>query len=255
MLQTSSTSPTHLTDAELERLHREGSAAERLHRTRSGTYIRDVVYSANDGLVTTFAVVAGVAGAALSSRVVMVLGLANMIADGFSMALGNYLGTKSRVEYERRSRELEEWEVARVPERERDEIREIAGRRGIPAPRVAAWVEAVTADKKPWVDEMLIWELGIIPGETANPTKNGLATFFSFVIAGFLPLVPFVFQTSGNRFLSSALVTASALFGIGALRTLVTNRHWLRSGVEMLAVGGMASMAAYLVGILVGRIA
>lgn len=216
--------------------------------SRGGEYIRDVVFSANDGLITTFAVVAGVAGAGLAPAVVVILGLANMFADGLAMALGNYLGTKSRADFERANRKLEEMEVAAVPDRELQEIKDIAVRRHIPAPRIAEWVSIITADKKTWVDEMMVWELGIIPGQQNNPVKNAVATFLSFTAAGFLPLTPYVFGVPGNNFLQSIIITALTLFAVGSLRTFVTKRHWFRSGVEMLLVGGTAAVAAYAVG-------
>ena len=242
-----------LNSQDLDRLHRKGNAAETIHGVKGGEYIRDVVFSANDGLVTTFAVVAGVAGAGLAPAVVVILGLANMFADGLAMALGNYLGTNSRLDFEKANRALEEWEVDNIPADEKKELIAIAKKRAIPAPRVSQWVELVTADKKMWVDEMMVWELGITPSGGENPFKNGLATFIAFVIAGFLPLTPYVFSLSGNKFYLSIAVTAITLFAVGSLRTLVTKRHWFRSGLEMLAVGGFAAAAAYAVGALIGN--
>lgn len=228
--------------------------SEPSHGAIGGAYIRDVVFSANDGLVTTFAVVAGVAGAGLASAVVVILGLANLFADGLAMSLGNYLGTKSRVDFEKANRRLEEWEVDNIPADEKKELIEIAKKRAIPAPRISQWVELVAADKKMWVDEMMVWELGITPSGGENPLKNGLATFISFVSAGFLPLTPYIFRPQGtfdvpgNNFLQSIIITALTLFSVGSLRTLVTKRHWFRSGIEMLLVGGTAAVAAYIVG-------
>lgn len=243
-----------LSVAKLSELHRRDNATESIHGRRGGDYIRDVVFSANDGLVTTFAVVAGVAGARLSPSIVVILGLANMFADGLAMALGNYLGTKSRVEFEHKNRQLEEMEVDAVPNHEREEVRAIAERRGIPAPRIAEWVTTITSSKRIWVDEMMVWELGIVPGETASPVKNALATLCAFVVAGFLPLIPYVFRLPGDLFLTSVVLTATALFGVGALRTAVTKRRWTRSGAEMLLVGGVAAAVAYLVGAFIGRL-
>lgn len=224
------------------------------HRTIGGAYIRDVVFAANDGMITTFAVVAGVAGAGLSPVVVVVMGFANMLADGISMALGNYLGMKSRIEYEQMSRSAEEEEIRTIPAREQEEVRLIGQKRGIPVPRLTEWVEIVTSDKRPWVDEMLVWELGILP-EEAHAVKTALATFVSFVIAGFFPLIPYLFPLAASSFFASIAITAFALFTVGSLRTIVTRKNWLRSGIEMLLVGGLAATAAYIVGVLLGRLA
>lgn len=237
----------------LKRMHRAGVAAEAVHGIGAGEYIRDVVFSANDGLVTTFAVVAGVAGAKLAAAVVVILGVANMLADGLAMALGNYLGTKSRIDFERSNRELEEWEIHHIPTEEKAELEKIAKKRGIPAPRIAEWVTIMAATDKSWVDEMMVWELGIIPGREDNPVKNAVATLAAFVSAGFIPLLPYVFRFPGNRFAASIAITAVTLFVVGALRVLVTRRGWLRSGIEMLLVGGAAAAVAYAVGALVGN--
>lgn len=154
-----------------------------------GIYIRDIVYGANDGIITTFAIVSGVAGANLSSSVVLILGFANLFADGFSMGVSNYLGTKSEQEY--------------TINRTNYAIKE-------------------------------------------SPAINGLITFTAFVVAGFMPLIPYVFSL--NSFFLSTLFTGVALFLVGSLRTLITKSHWLKSGLEMLFIGSFAALIAYSVG-------
>lgn len=222
-------------------------SSEPFHRTIGGAYVRDVVFSANDGLITTFAVVSGVAGASLAPHIVIIMGVANLLADGISMALGNYLGIKSRIDFEHSSRRAEENEVKNIPGKEREEMETIASLRKIPSPRIAEWISIMTSDKRLWVDEMLVWELGILPEET-HAVKTGIATFVAFVIAGFFPLIPYVARMSGNTFLYSIAITAVVLFGVGSLRSLVTKRNWFRSGIEMFLVGGVAASAAYFVG-------
>ena len=115
--------------AEIRRMHHDGNT-ESFHRTGVGGYLRDFVYGANDGIITTFAVVAGVAGANLSASVVLILGFANLLADGFSMAMSNYLGEKSNRDFVATERGREEWEVERLPEEEREEIRKIYRAKG-----------------------------------------------------------------------------------------------------------------------------
>lgn len=228
------------------------NSEEELHITRGGDYIRDVVFSANDGLVTTFAVVAGVAGAQLSTGVVIIMGLANMLADGLAMALGSYLGSKSRLDFEKNSLMIEKKEIGEIPEKEREEIRNIALKRGIPADNIPAWEKIITSNKRVWVDEMMVWELGIIPGQKSFPVRHAFATFISFVAAGFLPLIPYVFHFSGNKFSAAIFTTALALFLVGSARVRITGKNWFRSGIEMLLVGGIAAAAAYVVGLIVG---
>ena len=222
------------------------------HINRGGNYIRDVVFSANDGLITTFAVAAGAAGAGMTSSVVIVLGLANMLADGLAMALGNYLGSKSRADFEKNSLKIEKKEIVEIPEKEQEEIRAIAVKRGIPADKISEWEKIITSNKRVWVDEMMVWELGIIPGQKTFPVRHAIATFVAFVTAGFLPLIPYVFNFPGNKFYAAILTTILALFLVGSSRSRIIGKNWLRSGIEMLLIGGTAAAAAYIVGLIIG---
>ncbi|OGL83662.1 hypothetical protein A3B36_01225 [Candidatus Uhrbacteria bacterium RIFCSPLOWO2_01_FULL_55_36] len=214
-----------------------------------------MVYGANDGIVTTFAVVAGVAGAKLDAPVVLILGFANLIADGLSMAIGNYLGTKSEQQYVAQERTMEEWEVAHVPEEEREEIRQMYRAKGFQGEDLERAVAVITSDNKRWVDEMMRNELGVVADDEdpSRPFKNGLATFIAFVIAGFLPLVPYVFGASAKGLLPSSMMAGAALFAVGGARSFITKKSWWWAGIEMLLVGGIAAGAAYAVGALVER--
>ena len=232
------------------KINSEGEPEPRI--ARGGNYIRDVVFSANDGLITTFAVAAGAAGAGLTSSVVIVLGLANMLADGLAMALGSYLGAKSRLDFEKNSLMIEKKEVGEIPEKEREEIRNIAFKRGIPANSIPAWEKIITSNKRVWVDEMMVWELGIIPGQKTFPVSHATATFIAFVAAGSLPLIPYLFNFPGNKFSAAIFTTALALFLVGSVRVRITGKNWLRSGIEMLLIGGTAAAAAYVVGLIIG---
>lgn len=238
--------------------HKSGAARETLHGT-GGTYIKDTVYGANDGIVTTFAVVAGVAGANLPPTVVIVLGFANLLADGFSMALGNYLGTKSEQEYAQEERSSEAWEIDNLPKEETREIREIYHQKGFRGKDLETAVNIITSDKNRWVNEMMIHELGILPQDTQAPVKNALVTFTAFVIAGLMPLIPYLFsspvpQFSILHFQFSILFTAITLFAVGSARTLITRKVWWQSGLEMLLIGAIASGIAFAVGYFLDQI-
>ncbi len=219
------------------------------HRAIAGGYISDIVYGANDGIVTTFAVVAGCEGAALPHAVIIILGCANLLADGFAMGAGNYLGIRSRLQYERRERLVEEFEVENWPEVEKEEIRQIYQKKGLTGKVLDQTVKTITQHKDLWVDEMMVAEHGIAPGNEMNPTRHGVATFVSFVIAGSLPLTPFLMGVSREaQFTWAAMMTAAALFLVGSLRTYVTAAAWWRGGMEVLVVGGAAAVMAYGVG-------
>lgn len=232
--------------------HHQHRVHELLHQSFGGTYIKDVVYGANDGIITTFAVVAGVAGASLSSTIVLVLGFANLLADGLAMALGNYLGTKSEADYINSEKAMESWEVDNLPQEETAEIRHIYKQKGFTGQDLDRAVNIITSDKTRWVNEMMVSELGLTPEFDAHPGKKGLATFIAFTLAGLMPLVPYIL--GANNFTASAAMAGLALFCVGSLRTIITHRHWFRSGLEMLFVGGLAASAAYLVGLLISTV-
>jgi VIT1/CCC1 family predicted Fe2+/Mn2+ transporter len=155
--------------------------------------LRDAVFSADDGIITTFAVVAGSAGAGFSSKVALILGLANLFADGFSMASGMYLGVKSEIEYEKSK-----------------------------------------GDNHRFLD---------------SPIKHALVTFFAFGIGGALPLLPLLVLTQ-PKFIYSIVIVGVSVFLIGVIKSFYTDKHWARSGIEVLFIGAIAAGVAYLVGFL-----
>lgn len=229
------------------------------HQEERGKYLSELVYGASDGIVTTFAVVAGVTGAALSPSIVLILGLANLLGDGFSMAAGAYLGERSRQDYERKERERELWEIEHFPEGEREEIRALYRGKGFRGELLEQIVATITADKQRWLETMMREELHIIP-ERKEPLKAGLATFLAFVVAGAVPLVSYVLAgfmpaLRGHSFWAAVAVTMATMFGVGAARSLVTFKPWTRAGFEMLLVGGLAAAVAYGVGYLLQGLA
>jgi len=230
-------------------MHEHNIHSEHLHERERGKYLGDLVYGANDGIITTFAVVSGAAGAALSPGIIIALGLANLIADGISMGLSNYLALKSRLDYQRQERIREEHEIEKFPDMERTEVVEILKSWHIPEGSQSAVLAAITSDKKRWVDFMMKEELNIIEDGDDSPIAHGLMTFLAFIGAGFLPLTPFVFGApTGSAFSISIIATAVSLFAVGALRTLVTGAGFMRSGLQMLGVGILAASAAFVVG-------
>ena len=224
------------------------------HGGASHQYIGDMVYGGLDGIVTTFAIVSGVAGASLGADVILILGLANLLADGLSMAAGAYLSTKSEREYYDREREREAWEVDHFPEGERAEMLEIYQAKGYSAEDAESLVNIQSKNKDLWVDTMMVHELGLLPDDR-TPLRSALATFGSFLAAGSVPLLAylaglFVPVAPDVAFIVSLFLSAAALFGLGAAKVLITERNWFRSGLEMLLVGGVAAGVAYLIGFL-----
>jgi len=171
------------------------------------------------------------------------------------MAVGDYLSEKSERDYIKSERKRETWEVEHFPEYEKKEIEEIYKRKGLKGEILKKVVDVITSDKKLWIDTMMTEELGLIEDEDSSPLKSALVTFFSFVIAGFMPLVAYVFSSfvqffSQHSFLSACILTAITLFIVGGLRQIVTSVKWYVGGIEMLLIGGTSAAVAYIVGFL-----
>ncbi|WP_040212637.1 VIT1/CCC1 transporter family protein [Clostridium polynesiense] len=222
------------------------------HNTEQGQYIKSLVYGGLDGIITTFAVVAGVAGASLSPAIVLIMGFANLIADGLSMAIGDYLSTKAEMQYKSLERERETWEVENYPEGEKLELIELYMDKGMSQEDAETVTEIISKNEKTWVDIMMIEELGIIE-EEESPVKNAMVTFTSFVIFGFIPILAYVLSRfipyiAINTFAIACFLTGATLFALGALKVKITEENWIKSGLEMLIVGGLAAGAAYIIG-------
>lgn len=244
---------------DLERYHTPEAIGERLDSGPSHSFLRDFVYGGIDGSVTTFAVVAGVSGAHLSPTIVIILGFANLIADGFSMAAGNWLGTRAEKQEHDEAAAAEHLHIALVPEGEREEIRQIFARKGFEGEDLDRAVEVITSDQRRWVETMLREELGLAT-QVRSPVKAAMATFVSFQIFGLIPLLPFVWQwlvqpDASLLFPASIVLTAAALFGVGAFKCRFVPQHWWWGGLETLAVGGSAAALAYAVGVLLRGLA
>jgi VIT1/CCC1 family predicted Fe2+/Mn2+ transporter len=238
-----------------EAAHAHDHLERTLYETgRHSQHLADAVMGATDGIVTTFAVVAGAAGANLSSGVVLIMGFANLFADGLSMAVGNYLGARSQQDFWREERAREIWEIEQIPEAEREEIRRHYRHKGFEGEALERAVAIVTSDKERWLDELMREELGIREEKTA-PLASGLVTFTAFFAAGLLPLLSYAaafFDANAlpRAFPLSIALTALALFGVGAARCFITRGRWWKSGLEILGLGGAAALCAFGVGYL-----
>lgn len=234
----------------LQAEHRPEAIARRLAASRRPSYLGDAVLGAIDGCVTTFAVVAGVAGANLPRGVAIVLGLANLLADGFSMAVSNYQRARSERQIVERTRAMEEAEIYQVPEGEREEIRQIYAQKGFEGEVLERIVEVITADRRRWVDTMLIEEHGL-QLEGPEPVRAALVTFAAFCVMGAIPLLPLLLPLalgSNEIFLASVGCTALAFFAVGALKGRVLERSPWVSALQTVLLGGGAAALAYLVG-------
>lgn len=235
----------------LEHGHTIKEIRDRIGAKSKQTYLGDFIYGGIDGTITTFAIVAGVKGAGFSSSVIVVLGIANILADGFSMAASNYLGTKAELDNEERIREIEERHIKSVPEGERAEVREILILRGLKGTELETTLKAITSDHDSWINFMLREEYGI-SSLNKHPFYSGFMTFISFLLFGLVPLAPFIISSS-NEFILSAIATAITFFCIGTLKSKWSLIAWWRSGVETLLIGSTAATIAYLAGYFISQ--
>ena len=229
----------------LEHGHSQAEIEERINRPPGRGYLRDVVYGGIDGSVTTFAVVAGVGGAGLSPAIILILGLANMLADGFSMAAGNYSGTKTEIDNANRLRELEKRHFAEDPDGEKRELREILRSKGLSGDVLDAATDQIFENKEASIQLMLEGEYGIASVDP-HPMRAAIVTFVSFFIAGLVPLVPFLLELP-NAFMWSTGLTMTTFFLIGAYKSVWSLTAWWKSGLETLFIGGAAALIAYAV--------
>ena len=238
----------------LEAEHTEEAIRARIDRdeTDREVYLKDFIYGAIDGTVTTFAVVSGVAGAGLGAGIILVLGIANLIADGFSMGISNYLGSKAERQVVARTRKSERKHIENIPEGERAEIREIFSRKGFEGEDLERAVEIITSDVERWIDTMIQDEHGL-QLEATSPAKSGFVTFISFVLVGAVPLVVFVAEairpgTFEHAFVWSSVMTGCAFFLVGMGKARVVHEPWWKGGVETLLIGGVAAVSAFVIG-------
>lgn len=242
----------------LESSHTPHAIQTRLAEGFRHTYLKDFIYGAIDGAVTTFAVVSGVAGAGLSVKVIIILGAANLVGDGFSMAASNFLGTRAEEQLRAMARRTEEKHIQEIPNGEREEIRQIFAAKGFRDKELESVVNVITSDPKQWVDTMLTEELGLaLVGP--SPWRAAFSTFTAFFVVGALPLSAFIYQlifpqADFNPFQVSMVMTGLAFFIVGTLKSRFVGQRWYMAGLETFVVGSCAAFLAYLVGVLLGSV-
>ena len=216
-------------------------------------YFDDFIYGSIDGAVTTFAIVAGVMGASLPSVIILILGFANLFADGFSMAAANYQASKARNEFIEMKRKQEEWEIENLEEQEKDEIRDIYKEKGFKDKLLEDVVRIITSRRKVWIDTMMKEELGLIE-DGKNPMQSSVSTFVGFNVVGLIPLIPFMIfmiigiEVNSEAFVYSTVSVFAAFFLVGMIKGKIVKKSMLYSGISTLIIGGIAAVVAYLVG-------
>jgi len=225
----------------------------------AGDYVKSLVFGGLDGIITTFAIVAAVAGSGLSPDVVILMGVANLLADGISMGLGDYLSEKAENRFVKHERDREMWETNNFLDGEIKEMIEIYMNKGLSEEDASLIINTMVKYKDFFVDHMIVMELGLMPVEDEDDAwKKGLVTFFSFLLFGSVPVLIYIILRGVEygdtnidvTFLLAIGGTLLTIFVLGVAQGVVTNQNVWMSGLSMLLNGGLAATVSYLAGYL-----
>lgn len=218
----------------------------------SGGNLRAAVFGVNDGLVSNASLMMGVAGASNDIKIILLSGMAGLLAGAFSMAAGEYVSMRSQRELFEYQIGLEREELAEYPEEETEELALIYNARGVPMADARRLAQDLMQDKEHALDTLAREELGLNPNDLGSPWGAATASFFAFAAGGAVPLLPFLMGLDQYAVTVSAGLTCVALFGVGAMLSLFTGRSAWRSGLRMVAIGGSAGVVTYFIGSAIG---
>jgi VIT1/CCC1 family predicted Fe2+/Mn2+ transporter/rubrerythrin len=238
-----------------EKLHLESMKTEVLGmeawEIRGGGGVRDMIFGANDGLVSTLAFVAGVVGAITNPSIVLLSGVAELFAGTISMAVGSYQSSKSELEVLERESQRKQVKKGKTPEEEREELIKFYEVEGFKRGEAEAIVDRITKEKELPLQTSTIEQLGLAPKELGNPVKAGALCGVSFGLAALVPILPFALPIGiWEALIASVIGTVATLFGVGAMKTIFSRKNWVRSGLEMMGIGASAAAITYVIGTL-----
>lgn len=226
--------------------HRPDAIQQRLQHTTSSKNRSAATLGGIDGCITTFAIVSGAAGAGLSAPIALILGFANLLADGFSMAVSQYESIKTENSVIDYIRDNEALHIDKIPQGEREEVRQIFQQKGFSGETLEAIVDTISGDRRLWIDTMLREEHGL-QTRGNNALRPASITFLAFILLGALPLTPFLFSTltMQQQFVLSSIIAGMVFFGIGLFKSPDTSRPHLSAGLSTLLTGSSAAALAY----------
>lgn len=230
----------------------DAAAIGKRHRGAGGGALRAAVFGVNDGLVSNMSLVMGVAGASASSDVILVAGVAGLLAGAFSMAAGEYVSMRTQREMFEHQIAQEKEELDLYPEEEAEELALIYEARGVPIEEARGVARRLIADPKIAIDVLAREELGLNPDDLGSPWGAALFSFLAFAIGASTPLLPFLIGLGDRALPVAAVLSAIALFGVGATMSLFSGKGALLGGARMLLIGGLAGAATYGIGKLFG---
>jgi VIT1/CCC1 family predicted Fe2+/Mn2+ transporter len=228
------------------------AAMEGRHRAGIGGALRATVFGVNDGLVSNFSLVMGVAGGTSNKSIVVLAGVAGLVAGAFSMASGEWVSVRSQRELYENELRIERQELAAFPEEEREELELIYQAKGVDPAEAKAFVANIMSRPDVALDTMAREELGLDPGTLGSPWVAAASSFAAFAAGALLPVVPFFFASGATAVVTSAVLSVLMLFGVGCAISVFTGRHAGRSGLRMAAIGVLVATATFLIGKAVG---
>jgi VIT1/CCC1 family predicted Fe2+/Mn2+ transporter len=230
---------------------RRSDIGQRHQNGGAGNALRAGVFGVNDGLVSNAALIYGVAGAAADSSVIVLTGVAGLLAGAFSMAAGEYVSMRSQREMFEYQIGLERDELEKYPQEEAAELALIYAAKGMPTAEARRLADILMQDPERALDTLAREELGLNPDELGSPWVAAISSFSAFTAGALLPLLPFLFEHA-EALTASIALTALGLFAVGASMSLFTGRHAILSGLRMLGIGGAAGLATYFIGVWLG---
>ena len=228
------------------------AASEGRHRANVGGTLRAVVFGMNDGLVSNFSLVMGVAGGTSQNSFVLLAGIAGLVAGALSMASGEWISIRSQRELYENELRIEKEELRAFPEEEREELELIYRAKGITADAARALVDNIMSRSDIALDTLAREELGIDPGKLGSPWVAAFSSFLAFGLGALIPLLPFFFGSGTAPIVVAAVISLLALFATGAATSIFTGRHAGRAGFRMAAIGAIVAAITYGIGSVVG---
>lgn len=222
------------------------------HRLSVGGALRASVFGVNDGLVSNLSLVMGMAGGVTDNGIVLLAGVAGLLAGSFSMAAGEFVSVRSQRELQEREIETERLELEHFPQEEREELALIYQAKGIDRDQARVLADRIMSEPRAALETLVREELGLDPGDLPSPWTAALSSFIAFALGAVVPVIPFFATTGDIAVVLAAALAGAGLFGVGALITVFTGKGALRSGVRMVAIGAVAAAITYGIGTAVG---
>lgn len=221
------------------------------HHMESSDFLRDVVIGMSDGLTVPFALAAGLTGAIASSSIIVIAGIAEIVAGSIAMGLGGYLAGKTENDHYNSELHREKDEVERVPDMEKEEVRQFFENIGLSKEMQLQATEEIAKDKKQWVDFMMKFELGLEKPDPKRATKSALNIGVSYAIGGIIPLFPyFLIANSREALIYSVIATLISLFIFGYFKSKITGVPVFAGAAKVMLIGAVAAGCAYTVSLL-----